>query len=142
MTTTSTYLTFNGNCREAFEFYKSVFGGEFNYIGEFGEMPPQEGYTVPESDKHQIMHVSLPIGNSILMGSDTGSEMAHTFKVGNNITISAGTDTKEEAEKIFAGLSAGGRVTMPMDQTFWSPCFGMLTDKFDINWMISVNDKQ
>ncbi|WP_253271471.1 hypothetical protein [Flavihumibacter sp. ZG627] len=79
MATTNTYLNFNGNCEEAFNFYKSVFGGEFNYLGRFGDMPPSEDYKVPEADKNKVMHVSLPIGSSILMGSDTGGEWAPGF---------------------------------------------------------------
>jgi PhnB protein len=141
MATANTYLNFNGNCEEAFTFYKSVFGGEFDYIGRFGEMPPQEGYTVPEPDRNKIMHVSLPIGKSILMGSDTGGEWAPGFIQGNNFSISITTDSAQEADELFDRLSAGGNVTMPMDHTFWGDYFGMFTDKFGINWMIGFNEK-
>jgi len=79
MATTNTYLNFNGNCEDAFTFYKSVFGGDFNYMGRFNEMPPQEGYVMSEEDGSKIMHVSLPIGTSILMGSDTGGEWAPSY---------------------------------------------------------------
>jgi PhnB protein len=137
------YLTFKGNCEEAFNFYRSVFGGEFAYIGRFGDMPPQEGHTMPESDKDKIMHVSLPIGKgTILMASDTGGEWAPKTIIGNNFSISIGADSKEEADRLFNGLSAGGQVTMPMAPTFWGDYFGMFTDKFDINWMVSFNEKQ
>ncbi len=144
MTTVNVYLTFNGNCREAFEFYKSVFGGEFPYVGTFGEMPPQEGMPpVPESEKNNIMHISLPISKeTMIMGSDTGGEWASNFSQGNNFSISINTDTKEEAKRIFDGLSAGGQVTMPLNETFWAPYFGMLTDKFGINWMVNVDNAQ
>lgn len=141
MTTVNIYLTFNGNCAEAFDFYKSVFGGEFPYIGKFKDMPPQEGMPpMSAEDQEKIMHVSLPISKeTILMGSDTGGEWARGFSQGNNFSISVSTDSIEDAGKIYNGLSAGGQSTMPMGKTFWSPYFGMLTDKFGISWMVSVN---
>lgn len=135
------YLTFKGNCEEAFNFYKSVFGGEFAYMGRFSEMPPQEGHTLPDPDKNKIMHVSLPIGKgTILMGSDTGGEWGPQTIIGNNFSISVNADSKEEADNLFNRLSAGGKVGMPMNQTFWGDYFGMCTDKFDINWMMSFNE--
>ena len=135
------YLNFPGSCEEAFNFYKSVFGGEFAYIGRFGEMPPQDGYTVPESDKNKIMHVSLPLSNgSVLMGSDTGAEWGKNSVVGNNISLSISVGSKDEADRIFNALSAGGKVTMPMSKTFWGDYFGMCSDRFDINWMMSYNE--
>ena len=141
MATTNTYLNFNGNCAEAFEFYKSVFGGEFNYIGRFGDMPQNENYKVPEADKNKVMHVSLPIGKSILMGSDNGEQYAASFKQGNNFSVSITADSKSEADKIFKALAQGGQVTMPLADVFWGDYFGMLTDKFGINWMMSFNEK-
>lgn len=143
MTTVNIYLTFDGNCREAFDFYKSVFGGEFPYVGTFGEMPPQEGMPpMPEADKDKIMHISLPISQeTMLMGSDTGGEWAANYKQGTNYTISISTDTKAEADRIFTELSVGGRITMPLADTFWGDYFGMFIDKFGINWMMSFNDK-
>jgi PhnB protein len=143
MSSVNIYLNFNGNCEAAFTFYKSVFGGEFPYIGRFGEMPPAENYTVPESEANKIMHVSLPISKeTVLMGSDTAGPMAAGFTVGNNFSISINAESKEEAEKLFNGLSAGGKVTMPLSKTFWSESFGMFTDKFGINWMISFDGNQ
>lgn len=142
MTTVNVYLTFEGNCREAFEFYKSVFGGEFPYVGTFGEMPPQEGMP-PVSDemKDLIMHMSLPISKeTIIMGSDTGGEWAKDLKTGNNFSISISTDSKDEADRLFNGLSADGIVKMPMEATFWGDYFGMFTDKFGINWMVSFDE--
>ena len=134
------YLTFTGNCEEAFNFYKGVFGGEFTYIGRFNEMPPQEGATpMSEEDGNKIMHVSLPIGNNVLMGSDTGGEWAPQAIVGNNFSISVSPDSKEDTDRMFNGLAAGGNVTMPMGDTFWGDYFGMCTDKFGINWMFSYN---
>lgn len=140
MATTNTYLTFNGNCEAAFDFYKSVFGGEYTHIGYFGEMPESDEYKVPEADKKKVMHVSLPIGSSVLMGSDTGEHYAGSFVQGNNFSVSITADSKDEADKIFRALSAGGQVTLPLDHMFWGDYFGMLTDKFGINWMMSFND--
>jgi PhnB protein len=141
MATVNVYLTFNGNCKEAFDFYKSVFGGDYPYVGTFGEMPPTEGKTMPEADKDKIMHISLPISKeTILMGSDTGGEWASHFNAGNNISLSINTGSKEEADKLFNGLSAGGQVTMPLADTFWGAYFGMWTDKFGINWMVNYDD--
>jgi len=140
MATTNTYLNFDGNCEEAFNFYRSVFGGEFTYIGRFGDMP--ENGEVPEADRNKIMHVSLPIGTSILMGSDTGGGWSPDFRQGNNFSISITADSKEEADRIFNALSEGGQVTMPLNLTFWGDYFGMLCDKFGVNWMMSFNDQQ
>ena len=141
MAIVNAYLNFLGNCEEAFQFYKSVFGGEFTYMARFGEMPPQEGYTVPESDKNKIMHVSLPIGgDTILMGSDTGGDWAKYFITGNNISLSITADSKADADRFFNSLSEGGKVTTPMAQMFWGDYFGMFTDKFGINWMVSFNE--
>lgn len=135
------YLTFKGNCEEAFNHYKSVFGGDFPYVGRFGDMPPQEGQPeMPDEAKNLIMHISLPIGDSTLMGSDTGGEWAKDYKQGNNITVSVNADSKEHADKVYAGLSDGGQQSMPMSDTFWGSYFGMCTDKFGINWMVSWDD--
>lgn len=142
MATTNIYLTFDGNCEEAFNFYKSAFGGEFTHIGRFGDMPESEDYKVPEADKNKIMHVSLPIGSSILMGSDCGEDQSSTFKQGNNFSISITADSKEEADQLFNALSDGGEITMSLDSTFWGDYFGMLTDKFGINWMMSFNEQE
>jgi len=143
MTTINPYITFNGNCEAAFNFYKSVFGGEFAYFGRFNQMPPQEGMPpMPEEFGEKIMHVSLQIGNTILMGCDNGGEWAPQLMVGNNIAISINTGTKEEADRIFNGLSEDGNITMPLGETFWGAYFGMFTDKFGINWMISVDLNQ
>lgn len=138
-TTVNIYLTFAGNCREAFEFYQSVFGGEFPYVGTFGEMPAQEGTPpIPDEMKDQIMHISLPISDeTTLMGSDAGGEWAPNLKVGNNFSISVNTGNTDEAERIFNGLAEGGTITMPLEKTFWEAYFGMLTDKFGINWMVN-----
>ncbi len=142
MTTVNIYLTFNGNCKEAFDFYRSVFGGDFPYVGTYAEMPPHEGMPpVPDEMKDLIMHISLPISKeTVLMGSDTGGDWAPEWKVGNNFSISVNTDGKEKANNFFNSLSDGGKVTMPMGDTFWGDYFGMCTDRFGINWMVSYNE--
>lgn len=144
MTTVNVYLNFNGNCEDAFLFYKSVFGGEFPYVGRFKDMPPQEGMPpIPKEMENQIMHVSLPISKeTMLMGSDIGGDWAPSFKQGNNFSISINTDSKEKANSLFKGLSEGGQVTMPLADTFWGDYFGMFTDKFGVNWMVSFNANQ
>lgn len=134
------YLTFNGNCEEAFVFYKSVFGGEFPYIGKFKDMPPTDGQKIPESQLEKIMHVSLPISKETsLMGSDSSPEFGQATVMGNNVTISINAESKDEADRLFNGLSAGGKVTMPMNTTFWGAYFGMFTDKFGIHWMVNFD---
>ena len=144
MTTVNIYLTFNGNCLEAFELYRSVFGGEFPYVGKFNEMPPQEGMPpLSAEEAERIMHISLPISKeTVLMGSDTGGEWAKGFIQGNNFSISVNADNTADADRIYNGLSSGGEAKMPMSKTFWSPYFGMLTDKFGINWMVSVEESK
>lgn len=137
MTTLNIYLNFDGNCEAAFNFYKSVFGGEFSYLGRFKDMPDTSGHTVTEDEKEKIMHVGLPIGSSMLMGSDVGGDWAPNFQAGNNFSASLTVDSKEEADRVFAALSFGGIPMMPMENTFWGDYFGMLTDQFGINWMIS-----
>lgn len=143
MATVNIYLTFNGNCEEAFKFYQSVFGGEIPYMGRFKDMPPGEDSKLNPGEENRIMHVSLPISKeTMLMGSDTGGEWSSGYSLGNNFSISITADSKEEAEKLFNGLSSGGMVTMPLSKTFWSDSFGMLTDKFGISWMVSFNETQ
>ncbi len=142
MATINPYLTFLGNCEEAFNFYKSVFGGEFNYVGRFADMPEDPKYPMPDEDKNKIMHIGLPISKeTMLMGSDTGGEWAKQTQIGNNIAISINTESKAEADRIFNALADGGNITMPIASTFWGDYFGMCTDKFQINWMVSFNEK-
>ena len=138
MTSINPYLTFNGNCEEAFNFYKSVFGGEFPYVGRFSEMPENPEYPVAEEDKEKIMHISLPIGNgSVLMGSDSSENFGQKFIPGNNFSVSINLSNQEETNRVFDALSAGGKVTMPLNKTFWGALFGMFTDKFGIQWMVN-----
>lgn len=141
MAVLNAYLNFNGNCEEAFNFYKSVFGGDFTYVGRFGDMPEGE-QPIPDEMKNAIMHISLPISKeTILMGSDTGGEWASQLVVGNNVSLSITALTKEEADRLFEGLAAGGNITMPIGDVFWGDYFGMLTDKYGVNWMVGFNEE-
>jgi PhnB protein len=144
MKTVNVYLNFNGDCQEAFNFYKSVLSGEFTYVGKYSEMPPQKGMPpIPDNEKNKIMHISLPISKeTALMGSDSLKSFGPAVIAGNNFSISINTDTKDEAKRIFKGLSDGGKITMPLEKTFWADYFGMLTDKFGINWMVNVDSNE
>ncbi len=129
------YLNFNGNTEEAFNFYKSVFGGEFTMLMRYKDVPDQN---IPEDVKNQIMHVALPLGkNNILMGTDAVESMGFTITSGNNVHISIHTESREEADQLFNGLSAGGNIQMPMADMFWGDYYGSFTDKFGIHWMVS-----
>lgn len=130
----NTYLTFEDNCREAFEFYRSVFGGEFSEIHTFAEAPAE--MSVSDAEKDRIMHVSLPVGSSVLMGSDSCSAFCPPPVVGDNFSISIVAESKDHCDDMFAKLSDGGTVKMPMSETFWGAYFGMWTDRFGINWMV------
>jgi PhnB protein len=143
MATVNIYLTFKGDCEEAFNLYKSVFGGEFPYIGRYKDMP-QDGGTCPPEDLEKVMHISLPISKeTVLMGADGMDAPGRPpFTVGNNFSISVNTSSQGEADSIFNGLAAGGLVTMPLNKTFWGAYFGMLTDKFGINWMVGYEEPQ
>ena len=141
MKVVNSYLNFPGNTEEAFNFYKSVFGGEFVGLTRFKDTP--EGAKLNAKEKEMLMHVSLPIGKgNTLMGTDALESMGHKITAGNNFHLAIETDNKDEAEKIFKGLSAGGKVTMPLADTFWGAYFGMLNDKFGIQWMVSYTKPQ
>ena len=133
------YINFNGNAEEAFIFYKSVFGGEFSKIIRFKELSSPE-LPVSEKEANKIMHIALPIGNNTLMANDVPEILGRVNENENRSKISISTDTREEADKLFNGLSAGGKITMPMESTFWGAYFGMFTDKFGINWMINFDE--
>lgn len=132
--TISTYLTFDGNCREAFEFYRSVFGTDFRIFMTFGDAPDAEDF--PGAKREEVMHCTLPIGPGVLMGSDLGDESAN-LTIGNNFSLSVDAEDEDQCEEWFARLSEGGLVTMPLQDTFWGSYFGQCTDRFGINWMIS-----
>ncbi|MCP9753344.1 VOC family protein [Ferruginibacter sp. HRS2-29] len=137
MATANPYLNFNGNTEEAFNFYRSVFGGEFTTLQRFEGTPGCEH--IPLNEQKGIMHVALPISsNSILMGTDVPSVMPQVT-TGTNISISLNTESEEESHKLFDGLSAGGKVDMPLEKMFWGALFGMLTDKFGIQWMVNYD---
>ena len=134
------YLIFNGDCEAAFLFYKSVFGGEFPFMGKFSDMPPAEGQEpLSEQDKNRVMHVSLPIGETILYGSDSNTQSGDV-KMGENVSISINAESRAEADIIFIGLSENGVIKMPLTDTFWGAYFGMLIDKFGIHWMINFDE--
>lgn len=138
MAQVNAYLTFIGNCEEAFDFYKSVFGGEFQHLARFGDMPSKQ---ISSEISNRIMHVALRVSQeTVLMGSDTNTEDDNSFNAGNNISLSVNTDSKEEADCIFSGLSAGGEVTMPLAETFWGAYFGMWRDRFGIQWLVNYDD--
>ncbi|GAL85894.1 hypothetical protein MYP_3123 [Sporocytophaga myxococcoides] len=139
MSAIHSYLTFNGTCENAFNFYKSVFGGDFPAIMRFKDVPSEHPF--PESAKEQIMHMTLPIGkNSILMGSDSPEVFGGDPVVqGNNFSVAIVAESEEEARRLFNGLSEGGKVTMPLEKAFWGAYFGMFTDKFGIHWMVNYD---
>ncbi|MGO4905907.1 VOC family protein [Flavobacterium sp. W20_MBD1_R3] len=140
MVTVNTYITFNGYCEEAFVFYKSIFGGEFSYFGRFKDMPMTDGKTYPPAEAEKIMHVSLPISKeTAIMGSDSFESFGTETIYGNNFSLSLNTQSKEEADKLFNALSDGGKITMPMENTFWNAYFGTFTDKFGVNWMVNFD---
>ena len=140
MAAINSYLTFPGNTEEAFNFYKSVFGGEFVMIMRYKDAP--DAGHVAEADKEKVMHISLPIGKgNILMATDSVESMGPPFMAGNNFSLSIGADTKEEATTLFNALSAGGKITMPLADTFWGAYFGMFVDKFGIQWMVNYDHK-
>lgn len=137
MATVNPYLTFNGKCEEAFNFYKSVFGGEFaGGINRFSSMPAEH---FAPGEENLVMHVLLPIGQgTMLMGSDSPSHMGQV-KTGDNFSIAVSPDSEEHATHIFNGLSAGGTITMPLDKAPWGALFGMFTDKYGFSWMVNYD---
>lgn len=141
MATVNPYLNFNGNTEEAFNFYKSVFGGEFLTLQRFKDTP--EVGNIPTEEQDKIMHVSLPMSNgNVLMGSDALESMSQTLAVGNNFSLSINVESEAEADKLFNGLAVGGQVVMSLEKTFWGAYFGMLTDKFGIQWMVNYDYNQ
>ena len=130
------YLNFNGNTEEAFNFYKSVFGGEFAALMRFKDNA--ECGQIAESDKERIMHVALPIGNgNVLMGTDSLESLGQKLTVGNNFYICLSPESKDEAERLFNGLAAGGKIEMPLQDMFWGAYYGSLADKFGVQWMVN-----
>ena len=134
------HINFNGNAEEAFTFYKSVFGGEFSKILRFKDISSPE-FPVTENDATKIMLIALPIGNNILMANDVPESMGKTNENENRSKISIRTETKEEADKIFYGLSAGGQVEVPICDSPWGSYYGMFRDKYGIEWIVESDSK-
>ena len=143
MAQTCTYLNFERNTEEAFNFYKTVFGGDFmdGKINRFRDVPAQEGMQpIAEADKDLVMHVALPIhGGHLLMGTDAPKSMGFTVNKGNNVHILLYTDSRSQADTLFGKLSSGGNADMPLQDMFWGDYYGTLTDKFGIKWMITYH---
>ncbi|TDQ11277.1 VOC family protein [Pedobacter metabolipauper] len=134
------YLNFDGQAEEAFNFYKSIFGGEFTMVKKVGESPGTENLT--DNEKERIMHIALPIGpNTILMASDILPSFGHQLVKGNTTHLCLHPDSREEAKRLFDGLSEGGTIEMPMEDMFWGDYFGSFKDKYAIFWMISFSQK-
>lgn len=145
MTRLNPYLSFNGNCEEAFGFYQSVFQSKITHISRFADIPSMEGKenSMSDIDANKIMHISLPISEeSTLMGSDSSDAFGQVRVMGNNFSISIDTDSKEEADRLYNALSEDGKSSMPMVKSFWGSYFGMLSDKFGIQWMISYDEQK
>ena len=144
MARTNTYLNFERNTEEAFNFYKSVFGTEFvGGIFRFGDIPSQEGQPeMSDADKQLVANVQLPIvGGHLLMGTDAPESMGFQLNQGNNVYICLDPDTRTEADRLFAALSDGGNVEQPLEEMFWGDYFGSLVDRFGVNWMINCTSK-
>ena len=132
------HINFNGNAEEAFNFYKSVFGGEFERIIRLKDISSPE-YPVAENDANKIMHIALPIGPNILMGNDVPESMGRVNENENRSKISISAESREEADKLFNGLSAGGSVEFPIGDSPWGSYFAMFRDKYGIEWMVDFN---
>ena len=139
MATINPHINFNGNAEEAFNFYKSVFGGEFSRLVRFSQMASAD-FTVDEKEANKIMHIALPIGKSNeLMGNDVPSFMGTVNEQENRSKIAVMVESKEEADAIYHGLSAGGTVEMPIADSPWGSYFAMFRDKYGIEWMVEFN---
>jgi PhnB protein len=140
MPTINPHINFNGNAEEAFTFYKSIFGGEFSKIIRLKELSSAE-FPIAENDANKIMHIALPIGGNTLMANDVPTGMGEVNENENRSKISISTESREEADKLFNGLSSGGSVEMPMDDSPWGSYFGMFRDRFGIEWMIEYSSE-
>ncbi len=134
------HINFNGNAEEAFNFYRSVFGGEFVKIMRFRDLASAE-FPVAENEANKIMHIALPIGKSILMANDVPEILGRTNENENRSKIVISAESKEEADKLFNGLSVGGKVEMPIVDSPWGSYFGMFRDKYGIEWMVDFDPK-
>jgi PhnB protein len=138
MASINPHINFNGNAEEAFNFYKSVFGGEFAKIMRFKDVASAE-FPVAEHEANKIMHIALPIGKSILMANDVPEILGRTNENENRSKIVISAESKEEADKLFNGLSAGGQIEMPISDSPWGSYFGMFRDKYGIEWMVDFD---
>jgi PhnB protein len=138
MATINPYINFNGNAEEAFNFYKSVFGGEFGTIVRFKDLKSSE-FPVPENEANKIMHIALPIGGNTLIANDVPESMGPVNENENRSKIAISAETKEEADKLFNGLSEGGAVEMPMGKSPWGTYFAMFRDKYGIEWTVEFD---
>jgi PhnB protein len=137
MTRLHSYLNFAGNAEEAFDFYRSVFGGEFSSIVRFKDLPI-EGVTIPKEDEGKIMHIVLPIGeDNALMASDVLESLGQQLVQGNNVYVSVHPDSREEADTVFNALSEGAEIEMPIADQVWGDYYGSLKDKFGVMWMVN-----
>ena len=139
MATLNPYLIFNGNTEEAFQFYRSVFGGEFTTMMRFRDSPEKDKVSPAYADK--IVHVSLPVGDSILMGSDPPDNWTGNLSEGNNFNISYSASSEADVDEKFKALSESGQVYMAAGKTFWGAYFGMVRDKYGVQWMLSYDYK-
>ena len=135
------HINFNGNAQEAFNFYKSVFGGEFAQVVRFKEMSSPE-FPIAEKEANKIMHITLPIGKNLLMGNDVPESMGRTNENENRSKISISAESRDEADKLFNGLSAGGQIEFPMGDSPWGSYFGSFRDKYGIEWMVDFASKK
>jgi len=138
MATINPYINFNGNAEEAFTFYKSVFGGEFINIIRFKDLAGPD-FTVPEAEADKIMRIVLPIGPNTLIANDVPAAMGPVNENENRSKIAVSAETREEAERIFTGLSVGGEVEMPLGESPWGTYFAMFRDKFGIEWTVEFD---
>jgi PhnB protein len=144
MARVSTYLNFPGTTENAFLFYRSVFGGDFNGpIHRMGDAPTAPGQPpLPEADRQLVMHIELPLlGVHMLMGTDAPESMGFKIRHGNSVHINLEPDTRAETERLFQGLAAGGTIEMPLQEMFWGDYFGSLSDRFGIHWMFNCSQK-
>jgi PhnB protein len=135
MASINPHINFNGNAEEAFNFYKSVFGGEFSKIIRFKDIASAD-MPVEAHEANKIMHIALPIGNSVLMANDVPEILGLTNENENRSKITISAESKEEADKLFNGLTAGGQIEMPITESPWGSYFGMFRDKYGIEWMV------
>jgi PhnB protein len=136
----NSHINFNGNAEEAFNFYRSVFGGEFANIVRFKDTSSPEN-PISENEADKIMHIALPIGPNVLMANDVPERMGRVNENENRSKIFISAESREEADRLFKGLSAGGNVEVPMDESPWGSYFAMFRDKFGIEWMVDYDPK-